>query len=156
MEVLYDAHDRKVTSPPLTVPFPQRGHIYAAEQIRQDILRFQLEVRRVRKAIDREMARVTGVYQVNDNFWDPQRAIAIHLRSIELAYPPARPVPGQLQLGYHLVRLLPLGQRSSNPHDCDQIGLETSFAGHDTGKSSEQQPPLPRWPTRPLLRAYHP
>jgi len=120
-ELVYNADDRKVTSPPLAVA-PQRVLIESVKQIRRDIHSFLGEVNKVRQAIDREMAArgrptpdwitapprhrdelpggllsVDGdgdplssgfncVYVVNENFWDPQRAIERHLHTIEKRY----------------------------------------------------------------------
>lgn len=122
LEVLYDAGDRKVTSLPLAVAFPQSGFIYSAEQIRDVIHHFQQSVGEVRRAIDEEMTARRlpipdwiiapprhrgelpdgllsvdgigdyissggkGVYEVNENFWDPERAIERHLRTIGNQY----------------------------------------------------------------------
>ncbi len=123
LELVYDADDRKVTSLPLAVAFPQRVLIESVEQIRSDIHSFQGEINEMRQAIDREMAArgrpitdwitapprhrdelpggllsVDGdgdplssgfrdcIYVVNENFWDPQRAIEHHLHTIEKRY----------------------------------------------------------------------
>lgn len=126
LEVLYDADDRKVISPALAVAVPDGGHVYTADEIRHDLRRFQVEIRKVRTAIDSELAARglprpdwftapprrlsdlpgglrsvvelephrlqsvpdphSGVYLVNENFWDPLRAIEKLLRAVETAY----------------------------------------------------------------------
>lgn len=55
LELVYDADDRKVTSPSLAVAFPQHVFIESVEQIRSDIHTFQQKVNEIRQAIDREM-----------------------------------------------------------------------------------------------------
>ncbi|MEU8827577.1 tetratricopeptide repeat protein [Streptomyces sp. NPDC048636] len=56
LEIVYDGNDRVMTSPRVAVVFPQHGFVYSADQIRTAISSFLEETRKVRDAIDTEMA----------------------------------------------------------------------------------------------------
>lgn len=74
LEIWHDTNDKPITSAPIAVALPQLGISHTPESIRREVGQFVEGVRKVRQAIDQEMA--TSGRPAPDWYTDPPRSRA--------------------------------------------------------------------------------